>query len=131
QLDEADTVGEFGRQLGRDLEGEPGLADAAGSRQRDEGNVVPPQQVADDLDVALAADQGGSPQVKESAADRLSPGMRPGAGHSGVHDAWFPRRDLRRRPERRESSSGVRRMLLMLLEHSTPALGDCCNSTNR
>ena len=53
------------RDLGRDLKREAGLADAARPGQRDERNVVPPQQVEDGRYVVLAPDQGRAREGKE------------------------------------------------------------------
>ena len=58
EFDEPDAVGKVRRDLGRDLQREAGLADAAWPGQRDEGDVFAPQQADNGRHVVLAPDQG-------------------------------------------------------------------------
>jgi hypothetical protein len=63
-FDEADAVGKVGRDLGRDLTRSASLADAARPGQRDDRDVVAPQQADDGRRVVLAPDQGRAREGK-------------------------------------------------------------------
>ena len=57
QVDERDPVGKGRGDVLGDPEGEAGLADAAGTGQGQEANVVPQQEVADSGHLSLASDE--------------------------------------------------------------------------
>ena len=63
-----------GRDLAATCEGEAGLADAAGAGQGDERDVVAAQQVANRLDVVLAADERAAGQREWSYGQGFAPG---------------------------------------------------------
>jgi hypothetical protein len=57
QPDEADTAPDLGVEEGRDADGQAGLADPAGTRQREQAQAVAAQQVRGSRDLALPADE--------------------------------------------------------------------------
>jgi hypothetical protein len=59
QVHEGDAVGESGSHLLGDPQRQPGLARPARAGERNEADAVPPHQVGDGRNFALAADEGG------------------------------------------------------------------------
>ena len=78
---EMDTIGERTGEASRDVEGEPGLAHAAGTGQGQQANVVPPKETADRGEFPLAPDERRERDRKR--IDLL-------AGLRGGHDACAP-----------------------------------------
>ena len=76
QLDETDAVRERGRDVGGDLEGEPGLADPARTGQGDERDVIAEQEVAHGPDRVFTADEGTARQRQRRDVSWDAPGGR-------------------------------------------------------
>ena len=88
-------------QVGGDLEGEAGLADAAGAGQRHQPDTVPAEQRGDRRHLALAADQRARAAPADRAARRPSPGGLAALRHRRPPGPRARRRSARgRRPGR-------------------------------